>query len=62
MTMFNIIQRGERADIFLENIRVGYVENDVLYGMDRKGYAVEICVITHKSDINGKLTEWRKVR
>lgn len=57
-----IIPVQDGVKIFNENKVIGYVEHDILFGMDRDGYAVEICRIDDNSEIIGALTTWRKDR
>lgn len=60
MTKIKVLSRNNRQECFIENHLVGYVENETLYGIDRKGFAVEITSINHRTEIIGKLEEWRK--
>jgi len=55
-----LVTRIGRVEAFLDNHMVGYVENDTLYGIDRKGFAIEVCTINHRVEIAAKLIEWRK--
>lgn len=60
--MVKIIQRNERLEVFDDNKVIGYVENNTLSGLDRDGYAVEICHIDNNSEIAGRLKEWQSLR
>lgn len=48
----------EGTTIFNENVKIGYVENDTLYAIDKDGYAEWLCKITDKSEIEPRLTAW----
>jgi hypothetical protein len=49
-----------RQKIFSGNRCVGYVENDVLYGFDKDGYAVEICRVVDGVSIGAMYIDWRR--
>lgn len=52
---------GGTQDIMCGNTRSGYVdETGTLYGIDGKGFANEISQINHRTEIIGKLIDWRK--
>jgi hypothetical protein len=57
--MVKIIDRDDRVMIFNENKVIGYVEDSKLYGLDRDGYAVEVCTIDNRNEIAGRFTEWQ---
>jgi len=62
--MFNrisIIQTDEGVKVVKATELVGYVENDVLFGIGKDGYAHEVGTINHTSEIIGKLEEWKEV-
>lgn len=37
---------------------IGYAKDDILYGIDKDGYAVEIGTVNHRVEIPTKLREW----
>lgn len=54
-----IVTGADRATVFNENKLVGYVEDFKLFGIDRDGYAVEICHIDHNNEIVTRFREWQ---
>lgn len=48
--------------VFNENTVIGYVEDDKLYGLDRDGYAVEVCHIDNNNEIAARMGEWRALQ
>lgn len=58
--MVKIVQRNERLEAFDGNKVIGYVEENKLYGLDRDGYAVEICHIDNNNEIETKLKAWQR--
>jgi hypothetical protein len=61
MDKFKVLSRpGGTQDVMNGNTRSGYVdESGSLFGIDGKGYANEIGPINHRTEIIGKLIEWR---
>ncbi len=57
--MVKIINRDDRLMVFNGNTVLGYVEDGKLYGLDRDGYAVEICHIDNNNEIATKFETWR---
>lgn len=55
----NIIQTDDGIKVIKANELLGYVENDVLFGIGSDGYAHEVGTIQHTSEITGKLEAWR---
>lgn len=58
--MVKIVPGNDRLTVFDGNKIVGYVENDILYGFDQSGFAVEIGRISHPNEIEEKLKQWRR--
>lgn len=58
--MVKIVPGNDRLTVFDGNKFIGYVENDILYGFDQSGFAVEIDRIDHQNEIGEKLTRWRR--
>jgi len=48
-----------KTEIYIGNNIVGYVETGMLYGIDRKGYAIEITMVSSNADATKELEKWR---
>lgn len=57
--MIKLVPTGEQINVFDDNKLVGYVENETLYCFDRAGFAVEVCLVNHQSEILDKVREWQ---
>ncbi len=56
---FRQFNRNDRIEILYGNDLAGYVENDVLFGIDKDGYSVEVARVNHRTEFIGKLVMWR---
>ena len=58
-----LIDADNRTNVFRDNNLIGYWdhETEMLYGINSKGYAVEIALISHRSDIVSSLSFWRQM-
>lgn len=57
---YKIQTRNDRLEVYLKNVMIAYIENEVLFAIDRKNYANKVSAINHSREIIGKLSEWRK--
>lgn len=56
-----VIFQNDRTELLVNGELKAYVnEDDVLYGIDREGYAVKIGTIEHRSQIEKEWKKWRK--
>ena len=55
-----IIDANKRIEIFKDGHMIGYTDIDTIYAIDAKGYAQEIGEYNHRSEIIGKIADWRK--
>lgn len=54
-----ILPTASGCKVMHGNDQIAYVDHDVLYVIDADGYANEAGTINHKSEIIGKIEEWR---
>lgn len=55
----HITIRNGRVELWDQTKMLAYVEDDILHGIDRDGYAVQIGTIGHRVEIIPKFEEWR---
>lgn len=53
-----LVYRNDRIEIFVGNELRGYVEDDILFSIDKDGYAVQIATIEHRVEIIEKWKSW----
>ena len=58
LSMPKLVDVDGMIQIWEKHKKIAFVENDILYRIDSKGYAVEICKVNHRIEILGKLAEY----
>lgn len=51
-----------RIDAFRDNEKIGFVEAETLFAIDKDGYSHEVGPISHRVEIHGKLEAWRTAK
>lgn len=61
--MIKLIDADGRTSAFLNDQLIGFWEHEteMLFGIDRKGYAVEIEFISHRNRVIDVLSDWRRI-
>lgn len=47
------------TEVWQNNSLIGYLDNDVLFGINKKQEAVEICKIANDSEIIPEMQKWK---
>lgn len=61
--MIKLIDADGRTSAFLNDQLIGFWEHEteMLFGIDRRGYAVEISFVSHRNEIVSSLSDWRRI-